>query len=92
MLPVRRPFPHAGRSIPAASLAGEFLQPGLPAGARRRFQGLAERYELAGGAIINVLRHAALMAAQHAPAIVHAHDLLDGIRLELQKDGRYLSR
>lgn len=69
-----------------------FSSPGFQLAPDVDFKALAERYELAGGAIINVLRHAALMAAQHAPAIVHAHDLLDGIRLELQKDGRYLSR
>lgn len=56
------------------------------------FEALAQRHELAGGAIINVLRHAALMAVQRTPPQIQAHDVLDGIRLELQKDGRYLSR
>jgi hypothetical protein len=51
---------------------------------------LASRYELAGGAIINVLRHASLMAVQRDPATVQLHDIIDGIRLEMQKDGRYL--
>jgi hypothetical protein len=54
------------------------------------FAALASRYELAGGAIINVLRHASLMAVQRDPATVQLHDIIDGIRLEMQKDGRYL--
>jgi hypothetical protein len=53
---------------------------------------IAEKYELAGGAIINVLRYAGLMAVERDPAMVHAHDLLDGIRRELQKEGHYVSR
>ncbi|MES2442402.1 MAG: ATP-binding protein [Pseudomonadota bacterium] len=57
-----------------------------------RLAELAEKYELAGGAIINVLRHAGLMAVARKPAVVHAHDLLDGIRRELQKDGHYVSK
>jgi hypothetical protein len=69
-----------------------FASPGFGLASDIDFATLAERYELAGGAIINVLRYAALMAVQRQPAVVHAHDLLDGIRLELQKDGRYLTR
>jgi AAA+ superfamily predicted ATPase len=57
-----------------------------------KFESLAERHELAGGAIINVLRYACLMAVQRRPPTVHAHDLADGVRRELQKEGRYLSR
>lgn len=48
---------------------------------------LAEEYELSGGAIINVLRYAAIKALrQSRDAIVH-DDLLQGIRKELIKDG-----
>ncbi len=57
-----------------------------------KFETLAERHELAGGAIINVLRYACLMAVQRRPPTVQAHDLADGVRRELQKEGRYLSR
>lgn len=53
---------------------------------------LAEKYELAGGAIINVLRYASLRAVERKPPVIHAHDLLDGIRRELQKDGHYVSK
>lgn len=69
-----------------------FASPGFDLAEDIDFNALAERHELAGGAIINVLRHGALMAVKRQPPVVHAHDLLDGIRLELQKDGRYLSR
>lgn len=48
---------------------------------------LAEDYELSGGAIINVVRYAAIKALrQSRDAIVH-DDLLRGIRKELIKDG-----
>ncbi len=56
------------------------------------FDALAARHELAGGAIINVLRHACLLAVQRTPPQIETHDILDGIKLELQKDGRFLSR
>lgn len=55
------------------------------------FHGIAEKYELAGGAIINVLRYACLMAVERRPAVVRAHDIYDGIRREQQKDGRFVS-
>jgi hypothetical protein len=32
------------------------------------------------------------MAVERDPPVIHAHDLLDGIRRELQKDGHYVSR
>jgi hypothetical protein len=52
------------------------------------FAALAERHELAGGAIINVLRHACLMAVERHPHMIEPHDLLEGIKLELYKEGR----
>jgi SpoVK/Ycf46/Vps4 family AAA+-type ATPase len=68
-----------------------FASPGFKLAPDIDFHAVAQRYELSGGAIINVLRYAALMAAEHQPPTIHAHDVLDGIRLELQKDGRYVS-
>lgn len=52
------------------------------------FQALADRYELAGGAIVNVLRHASLLAVERSPPVIRAADLIQGIREELQKEGR----
>lgn len=56
------------------------------------FDELAQRHEMAGGAIINVLRYACLAAIGRDPAVVEAHDLIEGIRRERQKDGQYVSR
>jgi hypothetical protein len=69
-----------------------FASEGFTLAADVDLEELAERHELSGGAIINVLRHACLMAVQRRPPKVHAHDLTEGARLEMQKDGRYLSR
>ena len=52
------------------------------------FGALAERFELTGGAIINVLRHACLKAVRRQPPVIEQFDLLEGIKLELYKDGR----
>ncbi|WP_220274708.1 ATP-binding protein [Trinickia dinghuensis] len=52
------------------------------------FAALAEQYELSGGAIINVLRYAALTAVRHGQPQIHMNDIRQGIRRELRKDGR----
>ncbi len=52
---------------------------------------LARDHELSGGSIINVLRHAALRAAEREPAEVRAADLVHGVRRELHKQGRFTS-
>lgn len=54
------------------------------------FEILAEKYALAGGAIINVLRYACLRAVVRSPAKVEIADIMGGIKLELQKEGHYL--
>lgn len=56
------------------------------------FQALASEYELAGGAIVNVLRHACLLAVGRSPPVVEPADIMSGIKEELRKDGRYLGR
>jgi len=53
------------------------------------FAALAEKYELAGGSIINVLRHVCLLAVQRDQPIIRAADLAQGVREELQKEGRF---
>lgn len=70
---------------------GMFENDGFALAPEIDFAALAAKYELAGGAMINVLRHASLLAVQRTPPIVYAHDLLDGIRREQQKDGHYIS-
>lgn len=56
------------------------------------FAALAAKHELAGGAIVNVLRHACLQAITRSPQQVTTADITGGIRHELQKAGHYLSR
>ena len=53
---------------------------------------LALDYELAGGSIINVLRHACLKAVVRTPPEVTAQDLLHGVRRELDKEGRFMKQ
>jgi len=49
---------------------------------------IAEDYELTGGAIVNVLRYASLMALRRGTNVILLHDLLQGIRREFRKDGK----
>ncbi len=51
---------------------------------------LAERHPLSGGAIVNVLRFAALQAAREGAARLGADDLRQGVARELRKEGRTL--
>lgn len=47
---------------------------------------IADRYEVTGGNIINVLRYAAIKAAERSEQIVTNEDLIKGIRKELVKE------
>lgn len=49
---------------------------------------IAADYELAGGAIINVLRHCALAAIERGSKYVKNQDILMGIRQEFRKDNK----
>jgi len=51
---------------------------------------IAGRYELSGGAIMNVVRYASLMALEKGSSEICEHDLMGGIRRELQKEGKTL--
>ena len=51
---------------------------------------LAEKYELSGGTIMNVVRHALLMSLSRNESLVRRDDLEEGIRRELLKEGRAL--
>lgn len=53
------------------------------------FQQIARDYELAGGAIVNVVRYCALAAlrGKHA-GVVQKTDILEGVRRELRKEGK----
>lgn len=49
---------------------------------------LAERYELAGGSINNVVQYASLQALHRAEQVIRLADLQEGIRKEYIKEGR----
>jgi len=51
-------------------------------------QTIADKYELAGGAIINIIRYALLKAVKRDNFGVMQQDLLNGIKRELAKDGK----
>jgi AAA+ superfamily predicted ATPase len=51
---------------------------------------ISEEYELAGGAIINVLRYCALSAIRRNDPVVTKHELLNGIRKEFKKENKTL--
>ncbi|MDN3634772.1 ATP-binding protein [Neolewinella lacunae] len=51
---------------------------------------IARDYELAGGAIVNVVRYCALAAVQRPEPIVFQRDVIFGIRREFKKDGKTL--
>jgi AAA+ superfamily predicted ATPase len=52
---------------------------------------IADRYEMAGGSIMNVIRHCALRAAMRGAPIIEEFDMVDGIRREFRKAGRILN-
>jgi len=51
---------------------------------------IAEKYELSGGSIMNVIRYASLMALEAGGNVILARDILKGIRREYIKEGKSL--
>lgn len=49
---------------------------------------LSEKFELAGGSIINVVQYASLMALDRGESIIRKADLWEGIRKEYIKEGK----
>ena len=60
----------------------------MPLGADVRLPELARDHELVGGAIINVVRHAAVTALRRGRDQIGQADLLGGIASEARKEGR----
>lgn len=54
------------------------------------FREFAEKYELAGGALTNVARYAALSALMDNRRSVNKFDIQEGLSKELQKEGKFL--
>jgi len=50
--------------------------------------GIAEEFEISGGAIVNVLRSSALATLRRGSDSIHAQDIREGIRREFRKDGK----
>ncbi len=49
---------------------------------------IANKYEMAGGAIINVIRYSSLMAVKRGDNEIKYNDVMTGIRKEYRKDGK----
>lgn len=49
---------------------------------------LSEEYEMAGGSIINVLRHCALAAIRRGDCVVRKEELMAGLKKEFKKENR----
>jgi len=49
---------------------------------------IAQKYELAGGSIVNVVRYCALAALRRETEVVWQVDILEGVRRELRKGGK----
>lgn len=51
---------------------------------------LAQRYEISGGSIMNVMRYCVLQAARRESDVIELQDFIEGIRREYRKVGRIL--
>lgn len=60
----------------------------VPLDPQLNLEEIAAKYEIAGGAIINVTRYAALMALKHSAPFISLQDVMNGIRREFGKEGK----
>jgi SpoVK/Ycf46/Vps4 family AAA+-type ATPase len=51
-------------------------------------EAIAEKYEMTGGTIINVVRYSCLMALKRGENTIRQKDVMAGIRKEFEKDGK----
>ena len=49
---------------------------------------IADKYEIAGGSIINVIRYCSLKALKRNDNIIKKNDIITGIKKELLKEGK----
>jgi hypothetical protein len=84
-------FPQPEASVRRRLWQAMFSHGQLPLAPDLDLDAFADRYDLAGGAILNVLRHAALLAVGRTPAAITRADLHAALRSELQKHGRFTS-
>ena len=57
---------------------------------RIHLEEIASKYDLSGGAIVNVVQYCSLMAMKRGSTTIDYDDLLEGIRMEFQKEGKSL--
>jgi hypothetical protein len=78
--------------MPRQSERCQLWQKGLPAtttlGASVDLTHLAARYEMSGGSIMNVIRHACLQAIARGESVLRLQDFVEGIRREYAKENR----
>jgi AAA+ superfamily predicted ATPase len=83
-------FPQPDASVRLRLWLALFAHDQLPLDPGLNLAAFADRYDLAGGAILNVLRHAALLAVARKPPLIGAADVHAAISSELQKQGRFI--
>lgn len=49
---------------------------------------IANEYEISGAGVVNVLKYCSIHAAERNEKLIHEEDLLEGIKRELQKEGK----
>ncbi len=84
-------FPQPDTSLRRRLWRALFSETRLPLAPDIDLDAFADRHDLAGGSIVNVLRHAALLAADRNPPRMDQADLHAALRAELQKHGRFSS-
>jgi hypothetical protein len=85
------PFPQPEAGVRRRLWRALFDPARLPLEPDLDLDAFADRYDLAGGAILNVLRHSALLAVGRTPARISKADLHAALRSELHKQGRFTS-
>ena len=68
----------------------EVLPEALKLEKKLSLQEIADAYPLTGGTILNVIRYVLLMTLQKESSIISRNDVFNGIRRELQKEGKTL--
>jgi len=81
------PMPTAAERL---QLWQKSLPPSVPLAAEVSLETLAARYELSGAAILNIVQFVALRALSRQQHVLALEDVMDGIRLEYQKEGKLL--
>lgn len=65
-----------------------YFNGGLPIDSEIDFKGLADKYEVSGGNIVNILRHSAIKAVESQHQKVIEEDVIEGLRREFKQLGK----